>query len=103
MTRDIVLLKRLRAQLGVWTATIQRSVGAQRVEIVSAQEPGEFTLRAEWADGDVHVSHSRTFSRQYVFGHTCGGNPLALAIQKRACDYARDFMREVLNMRGLKV
>lgn len=96
-------MQRLRAQLAVWEGTITRGVGATSFTITPAEESGAFSMRAEWKSANGTCSHEKLFSPELVFGRTYGGSPLALAVQKRACDYARDFMREVLNQRGLAV
>lgn len=83
-------------------ATIQRGIGATDLQLVPTQARGEFILRAEWKGANGPTTHEKLFSQELVFGRTFGGSPLALSIQRRACDHARDFMREVLNLRGLK-
>lgn len=95
MDRAALLLQGLRAQLVGWTATIQRGVGATHLELADAPD-GEFVLRVTWRTG----AHEQLFSRAFVFGPTLTGSPLAYRVQKRACDYARDFMREILAQRG---
>lgn len=99
MDRATALLQGLRTQLGCWVATIQRGVGATELEFVDAPQ-GEFLLRVRWKTAAGEKVHERLFSREYVFGSTAAGNPLAFRVQKRACDYAKDFMREVLAQRG---
>jgi hypothetical protein len=96
MDRATSLLQGLRVQLGCWVSPIQRGVGALEVVFVDAPA-GEFILRAKWK-GDRQ--HERLFSREFVFGSTALGSPLAFRVQKRACDYAKDFMREILAQRG---
>jgi len=97
-------MQQLRAQLEPWHRAIKRGVGATEIEVIPMpQDRGEFILKVTWRtpNGErVQRTYERLFSQEFVFGRTYGGDPLALAVQKRACDYARDFMREVLNMRG---
>lgn len=100
MDRGTTLLQGLRAQLGCWFDTIRRGVGATDLECTPA-ENGEFILRVTWkTKAGEEKKHERLFSRDFVFGHTATGSPLAFRVQKRACDYAKDFMREILAMRG---
>lgn len=104
MDRGLALMQRLRDQLSTWMQTIHRGVGATDLKMIPTQQRGEFILRVEWKgkeDAEPRF-HEKLFSQEFVFGRTYGGDPLALNPQKRACDYARDFMREVLNLRGLK-
>ncbi len=99
MDRGLTLLQGLRTQIGCWFDTIQRGVGATELECADADN-GEFILRARWKTKDGEKTHERHFSRDFVFGHTASGSPLAFRVQKRACDYAKDFMREILALRG---
>lgn len=99
MSRSVALLQGLRTQMGCWFDTIRRGVGATGLECVDAPE-GEFILRVTWKTPDGEKTHERLFSREFVFGHTATGSQLAFRVQKRACDYAKDFMREVLAQRG---
>lgn len=94
-------MQRLRAQLDTWMQTIHRGVGATDLKMHPTGERGEFILKVTWKGPDGERSHEQLFSQQYVFGRTYGGEPLALSAQKRACEYARAFMREVLTKRGL--
>ena len=102
MDRGLALMQRFRGQFSTWMQTIQRGIGATDLQMIPTQEREEFILRATWKGPDGERTHEKLFSQELVFGRTYGGNPLALAVQRRACDHARDFMREVLGMRGLK-
>lgn len=82
--------------MGCWVGPIQRGVGALEVTLDDAPN-GEFFLRAKWK-GDRQ--HEQLFSKEFVFGSTAQGSPFAFRVQKRACDYAKDFMREILAQRG---
>jgi hypothetical protein len=85
--------------MGCWVDTIRRGVGATELELADAPD-GEFILRAKWKTKAGEKVHEHLFSREHVFGRTAAGNPLAFRVQKRACDYAKDFMREILAQRG---
>jgi hypothetical protein len=99
MDRGDALLQGLRQQLERWFDPIRRSTGATGVEFV-AHPNGEFALRVKWWDGgDRH--HDRVFTRQEVFGASYGNTPLSWRVQRRACDYARDCIRQVLTVRGV--
>ncbi len=99
MDRQTTLLQQLRAQLGPWLDVIRRGVGATAVEVVTV-ERGEFFVRATWKVPDGERMHEQFFSRDFVFGSTAE-QPLACRAQRRPCDYARDFMREILTQRGV--
>jgi hypothetical protein len=86
--------------MNCWVDTIRRGVGATDLEMADAPE-GEFILRVKWKNHDGERVHERLFSREFVFGPTFSGSPLAYCVQKRACDYAKDFMREILTQRGV--
>lgn len=100
MDRGALLLQGLRTQLGCWFTTIQRGAGLTSLEVVDGPD-GAFTLLAEWKTKEGKPEFfSCDFTRELVFGRTAGGSPLAYRVQKRACDYAKDFMREILARRG---
>ncbi len=86
--------------MSCWLATIQRGTGLTDIAFVDGPA-GSFTLLAKWKTKDgKEKSFSRDFTREFVFGRTASGSPLAFRVQKRACDYAKDFMREILALRG---
>ena len=98
MSRDTELLQELRAALGGWVDVIHR---ATRAEVgMQDAEQGEFLLRAVWKVPEGTQVFARLFSKEFVFGPTYGSTQ-GCRIQKRPCDYAKDFMREVLAQRGV--
>jgi hypothetical protein len=100
MDRGTVLLQTLCGQLRGWADPIRRATYATSVDFLPGKD-GEFTLRVVWPsreDGPQH--YDKEFTRPEVFGVSYAGSPLAWRVQRRACDYARDVMREVLAARG---
>jgi len=96
MDHGAVLLQGLRNQLQGWMQTIQRATCATAVSFVALPE-GEFTLRVEWQHkGGEKKVFDRVFSKSEILGT----NPAQWRVQRRACDYARDIMRDVLSARG---
>lgn len=81
--------------IGRWCDTIRRATGASTVSMQNVPDDG-FILRAKWANGE----YTRHFSKDYVFGGTRSLNEGAWHTQKKVCEYAREFMREVLHIRG---
>jgi hypothetical protein len=96
MDRGAVLLQGLRNQLQGWLMTIQRATCATNVSFVPLAD-GEFMVRVEWQPkGGEKKTFDRTFSKPEILGT----NPAQWRVQRRACDYARDIMRDVLAARG---
>lgn len=61
---------------------------------------GEFTVVVTPLRSTT-ASFRKLFSRQLVFAGTFHLSPHAWAVEKRACDYAADIIREVLEQRGI--
>jgi hypothetical protein len=107
MDRAATLLQGLRRQLEKWLDTIKRTTGATAVVLLPAPpgafiHPGEFVLRVEWKTKSGETkSFEHYYTRGEVFGSSYGGNPLTWRVEKRACDHAREFMRQVLAFRGV--
>ena len=101
MDRGDALLNGLRNQMERWQDPIKRATCAATVSFISRQN-GEFTVRVEWRQKDCEA---KTFdyevTRKGVFGASYGHSPLTWRVEKRACDYARDVMRQVLAARGV--
>ena len=101
MDRGTILLNGLRSQLVGWLDVIRRGVGATDISIVQGGD-GEFTVHVEWTTkGGELQSFDKPFTRQEVFGASYGHTPLTWRVQRRACDYARDIMRQILSARGV--
>jgi hypothetical protein len=95
-----VLLQGLQQKLSTHLGSIKRATGA----ITSLIEPaanGEFVVRVAWlVDGAVEI-YEKAFAKSFVFRNCMSKPQLEWHIEKRACDYARDIMREVLAQRGI--
>jgi hypothetical protein len=101
MDRGVVLLQGLRRQLEKWLDPIKRSTCASKVSFVPLMN-GEFLLRVEWTlrDGTTR-GYDHEFTRSMAFGSSYGNSPLAWRIERRACDHARECIRQVLAARGV--
>jgi hypothetical protein len=62
---------------------------------------GEFGLQLLWRTPNGEKTFVKEFTCAFVFGVTHRGSPQARAVQKRACEYARGVIREVLEQRGV--
>jgi 3-phenylpropionate/cinnamic acid dioxygenase small subunit len=100
MDRGEALLQGLRRQLEHRLDSIRRSVGATTVSIVP-QPDGEFSIRVEWVMKDGTKTFDHSFTQRSVFGASYMGSPMAWRVEKKACDYARDCIRQVLAARGV--
>jgi hypothetical protein len=100
MDRGAALLRDLQDKLKAWTDYIRRCTNG---EVAFVQKSGgEFDLVVRWPNkGSSAGEHVKSFTRQFVFGGTFSLSPNAWAIEKRACDHARDVVREVLAKRGV--
>lgn len=63
-------------------------------------EGGEFTVVVTPKKVDM-PPFKKLFSRRLVFAGTFHLSPYAWAVEKRACDYTNDIIREVLQQRGI--
>lgn len=102
-SRDVILMRMLQNQMSGWLDVIRRGVGAEKVEFSPREGGREFTVvvTCKMKEGEkVYESH---FSQQRVFGASMRGPVLGWHIQKKACDFARDVMREVAEQRGVKL
>jgi hypothetical protein len=101
LDRGHALLQGLRHQLERWFDTIRKATGATRVFFV-AHPDGEFALRVEWeTKAGEKMFYDRMFTREEVFGASYRNSVASWQVQRRACDYARDCMRQVLSARGV--
>lgn len=99
MDRPRALLQDLRNKLSrQHLVRIQRALGGGEARIVLGNE-GEFVIEFHPLKG-AEV-YRKEFTRALVFASTMHLSPHAWAIEKRACDYAQDFVREVLQKRGI--
>lgn len=96
MDRGAALLQGLLSNLRQWAPHIRRATCAREVE-VEYGERGAFSLVVSW-DGGLY---RKDYTPEFVFGASYTLPPDAWAIQRRACDYARELMREVLRRRGV--
>lgn len=100
--RDVLLMKMLRSQLEGWLPVIARAAGAQKAELEVLEGGKEFAVVVTWKHPDRDaVKCTAYFSQLRVFGESMKGPHLTWRAQKRACDFARDIMREVLQQRGV--
>jgi hypothetical protein len=95
MDRGTALLADLRAKLEARCGVIQRSTYA--TVVLQARPDGEFAVQVTWPDG----TYEKVFTRAFVFGASIRRAPPLWAVQRRACDHARDIITEVLRQRGV--
>lgn len=100
--RDVLLMRMLQSQMAGWISVIQRGVGADLVEFSPREGGKEFTIVVTYRSkaGEM-VKYESHFSQDRVFGASMRGALVTWRIQKKACDFARDVMREVLEKRGV--
>ena len=97
--RGTLLLKDLKFKLQ--RSHVERIRRALHSDITFEEgEGGEFTVAVKPLRSTT-VSFRKLFSRQLVFAGTFHLSPNAWAVEKRACDYAADIIREVLEQRGI--
>jgi len=100
--RDVLLMKMLREQLMGWLPIIARMVGAQKAELEVREGGKEFAVVVTWKHPDRdEVKGEAHFSQPRVFGASMRGDPRTWRAQKRACDFARDAARDVMQKRGV--
>lgn len=101
MDRGDALLQGLLVKLKAWGDYIRRATHATEV-LFQPRELGEFTVVVRWKDRkNTEGEYQKDFTRPLVFGGTYTLTPLAWSIEKRACDYARDIVQEILRQRGV--
>jgi hypothetical protein len=98
LDRAAILLNQLREKLNTWIPSIQRATGSTVVQ--SEQPGGEFILAVLWNKNGVESRYEKAFTKAFVFRASMHRPQLEWHVEKRACDYARDIMREVLAQRG---
>lgn len=60
---------------------------------------GEFSLVLRWLPGDR--TFTQEFTRAYCFGASYTLPPVAWAVEKKVCDYARAVVRAVLEQHNV--
>jgi hypothetical protein len=86
MTLPDVSLQQLLLGMRGWFGMIERGANVSvRAEPVPMNG---FFLIARWRNGQEYRKH---YTPGYVFGHP----------RKKPCDHARDFLRELLQQRGI--
>jgi hypothetical protein len=97
--RGTLLLKDLRFKLQ--RAHVERLRRSLHSNITFEEgQGGEFTVIVTPLQLTT-ASFQKLFSRQLVFAGTFHLSPPAWAVEKRACDYATDIIRECLAQRGI--
>ncbi len=80
---------------------MKRSTHATEV-VFEPKAHGEFTVVIRWVNKDQTTGeYKKDFTKEFVFGSTFRLSPQAWVVEKRACDYARDIVRGVLQQRGV--
>ena len=98
MDRGETLLRGLQDKLKAWADYIQRCTHATVSFVPMAH--GEFEVVVNWpAQGGPAGEYKKAFTRSFVFGGTFQLSPNAWTIERKACDHARDIVRDVLNKR----
>lgn len=100
MDRGAILLQDLRTKLQRdHVARLRRALHAE-VTIEVDHQSGEFAILV-LPKKEGLPSFRKLFNRELVFAGTYHLSPEAWAVQKRACDYTQDIVREVLQQRGI--
>ena len=100
MDRGTLLLQDLKIKLQrSHIDRLRRSLSADIT--IELGEGGEFTLVIKPLRPAGAACFKKLFSRQLVFAGTYHLSPQAWALEKRACDYASDIIKEVLEQRGI--
>jgi hypothetical protein len=79
---------------------VQRATRANDVR-VEPGEHGEFSILVSWDHKGQAGSYLKAYTRQAVFGPSYSLAPEAWSVQRKACEYARELMRDVLQRRGI--
>lgn len=99
MDRGAALLRGLQDKLKAWADYIRRCTNGEVV--FTQQSGGEFDITVRWPNkGSAAGEYTKSFTKPFVFGGTYTLSQNAWAIEKKACDHARDIVREVLARRG---
>lgn len=98
MSRERVLTQGLRAKLAKLLPWIKRATNASTVTF-DTTEGGVFAILVAWPDGEGSKSYRHKFSRQYIFGKTADGPTTGMSVQKCAVEFAKDVVRNVIDIR----
>lgn len=79
---------------------IRRSTAAKEVRVELEKTAG-LSIIGVWDLGEDRHEHRKTFDLPAIFGHTLALSPAARQLMKRPCDCAREYIREVLEQRGI--
>jgi hypothetical protein len=102
MDREVLLLRQLQTGLSGWTDFIRRATGAREVEL-RIDGDGGFTVIGVWYVGTAveRREDAVTFHPIDLFGYTLGLPAAGRQLLKRPCDCAREFVRKILERRGV--
>lgn len=93
---DALLQELLQRLQSGWLTSISRGTGA-RIDVEPVPGDG-FRLIARWKGGQEYARH---FSKRYVLGRSYSLPSSSFRLERKVCDYAKAFMREVLEQRGV--
>jgi hypothetical protein len=97
MDRGEALLSDLRNKLEAgWADTIRRATGARLT--FTGLPGGEFVVKCLWGETKTY---EKTFTRERVFASSYMQGMHGWRVERRACDHARDLIRELLVERGV--
>lgn len=100
MDRGGALMQGLQGKLKAWADYIKRCTYG---EVTFVQKTGgEFDVVVRWPStrGGPAGEYTKSFTRRYAFGGTFSLSPNAWSVERRACEHARDIVREILEKRG---
>lgn len=101
MDRGEVLLQQFRSRLNTWLDVIRRGTGAYEVRVIPRVQ-GEFDVLVRWKNKDgTDGLYLKEFTRGFVFSHTHQLHEHAWYPDKMPCEYAKDIIRDILNLRGV--
>lgn len=101
MDRGELLLQAFRGRFDTWIDVIRRGTGSHDVRSVS-RKYGEFDVVVHWKNKDgTEGSYLKEFTRPFVFSRTHALSINAWYPDKMPCEYAKDIIRDVLNLRGV--
>ena len=86
-----------KRQLLSWKEYIKRLAHLDALEVKDGEQ-GEFTLVARWKNGGVLEKH---YDRRYVMGSFSTAPPLQQRARMKPCRFRDEFIRSVLNARGV--
>jgi len=100
MDREVVLLQQLRGGLTNWLDIIRRATGLKLVRIEGTPAEGLSIIGSSYPPR-ASLEFRKTFPPRVLFGRTFDGPPAGRQLVKRPCECAREFIREVLEKRGI--